>query len=70
MASSFWVITKSELEWRQVALLKVCECVFRCKKIEQEADFHFGGGQHEMALKQESGEEERREHTPALLMQS
>lgn len=70
MASFFWVITKSELEWRQVALLKVCECVFRCKMTEREADFRFGSGQYEMALKQESGEEERKEHTPALLMQS
>lgn len=31
---------------------------------EQEADFHSGSGQYEMALKQESGEEERRKHTP------
>jgi len=34
---------------------------------EQEADFCSGRGQYEMALKLESGEEGRREHTPALL---
>ena len=34
---------------------------------EQEADFRSGSGQYEMALKQESGEEKRREQTPAPL---
>lgn len=34
---------------------------------EQEAEFHSGSGQYEMALEQESGEGERREHTPAPL---
>lgn len=34
---------------------------------EQEAEFHSGNRQYEMELKQESSEEERREHTPALL---
>lgn len=34
---------------------------------EQEADFHSGSGQYEMALKQEPSEEERREHMLATL---
>lgn len=72
MASISWLIAKAEVEMIEVALLRVCECVFRCleaggKMTEQEADFHSGSGQHETALKQESGEEEKREHAPAPL---